>query len=207
MTYAKKIILKVVTLFLIFGFNNAFSADDIKSKEIASFVDEVGNKIVSIAGEKKYNDKIRKEKIIAVIDKVIDSNWIARFVLGRHFKTISDEQKHRFANTYRDFMINTYGPKFNSYHGKKFSVKSVERQGMLYAAKAEFLPIDSNQPISIDFRVKDSNGKLSIVDFIAEGISLIETQRSEFSSAIEEFGIDEFLKKLEQRIKDLKAQK
>jgi ABC-type transporter MlaC component len=77
-------------------------------------------------------------------------------------------------------------------------------QQSFYVVKAEFLPRDSNVPISVDFRVKEKDGKLVILDFIAEGVSLIETQRSEFNSAISQNGMDQFLKNLQARVEQLK---
>ena len=83
----------------------------------------------------------------------------------------------------------------------------VNQQGGFYIAKSEFLPKDSNVPIDVQFKVKERNGKLVILDFIAEGISLIETQRSEFNSAISQKGVEKFLSDLEVRVKNLKSQK
>ncbi len=101
-------------------------------------------------------------------------------------------------------MINTYGPKFKNYNGKKFEVLSVEQQNGFYVAKCEFIPRDSNNSINVQFRVKDRDGKLLVLDFVTEGISLIETQRSEFSSAISEKGMDKFMNDLAERVKVLK---
>jgi ABC-type transporter MlaC component len=81
----------------------------------------------------------------------------------------------------------------------------VTQQGGFFVAKAEFLPKDSNVAISVDFRVKEKNNRLLILDFIAEGISLIETQRSEFNSAIAQDGMDKFLDNLAQRVTKLKS--
>ena len=102
-------------------------------------------------------------------------------------------------------MINTYGPKFNSYNGKKFTVNSVEKQGSFYLAKSEFTPKNSNTVIFFDFRVIEDDGNYYIVDFIAEGVSLIETQRSEFNSTINDEGLDKFLEILKKRVDALKS--
>jgi ABC-type transporter MlaC component len=48
--------------------------------------------------------------------------------------------------------------------------------------------------------IKEQNKQLAIIDFIAEGISLIETQRSEFDSAIKNIGIEQFLLDLNSKI-------
>jgi phospholipid transport system substrate-binding protein len=197
-----------VTIFLVlFSSQNAMAQDVAKSDAVRKFVDEIGNKIVGIANEKSTPEKKKKDKIITIIDEVIDADWIARFVLGKNYKTANDQQRERFIALYRDFMINTYGPKFKNYDGRKFTVNEVTEQKGFYVAKAEFLPRDSNVPISVNFRVKERNGKLVILDFIAEGISLIETQRSEFNSTIVQNGMDQFLSDLEERVKKLKTAK
>ncbi len=195
------------TLLLIIFAQSAFAQEAKNQSQISEFVSGVGNKIIAIASDKSVSDEQRKNKIINVIDQVIDAEWIARFVLGKNYKTISDQNREKFMQLYREFMINTYGPKFKNYNGRKFTVIDVVEQNGFFVAKSEFLPKDSNVPISVDFRVKERNGKLVILDFIAEGISLIETQRSEFNSAISQKGIEQFLVDLESRVKKLKSQK
>jgi phospholipid transport system substrate-binding protein len=175
--------------------------------EVKTFVEEMGNKIINIAKEKNTSEAKIREKIINEIDIVIDSEWIAKFVLGKNYKNLNDQQKKQFISLYRDFMINTYGPKFKNYNGKKFTVNEVVKQNNFYIAKAEFLPKDSDTAILTDFRVRKKDGKLYILDFIAEGISLIETQRSEFNATIDSQGIEPFLKNLEEKVKKLKSNK
>jgi phospholipid transport system substrate-binding protein len=180
---------------------------DSKEDEVRKFVDVIGNKIITIAADKTLSDAKRKDKIISVVDDAIDADWIARFVLAKNYKEASLAQREKFTKLYRQFMINTYGPKFKNYNGRRFEVKEVTKQNIFYLAKSEFLPRDSDVVVNVDFRVKEREGKLVILDFIAEGVSLVETQRSEFNSAIAKDGMDKFLKNLEERVRQLKNQK
>lgn len=195
---------KITTALLIFFISNtALAKDPDQSIKVKNFVNQIGKEIISIANEKGSESK-KRDKIIEVIDVAIDSNWIARFVLGKNYRRANSEQRKKFTELYRKFMINTYGPKFKNYNGRSFEVKEVQKQRGFYVAKSEFLPRESNVPILVDFRVKERKGKLVILDFIAEGISLIETQRSEFNSAIAQKGIDNFLDDLSDRVEKLK---
>ncbi len=187
-----------------FMISTSFAQEVDKAKAAQEFVESVGNKIIKVAGEKASEAK-KRDKIIAIIDDSIDSDWIARFVLGKNYKTSTLEQQKRFTGLYRQFMINTYGPKFKNYNGRKFTVNEVVERNGFYIAKAEFLPRDSNVAILVDFRVKERNAKLVILDFIVEGVSLVETQRSEFNSAISQNGMDKFMDDLEERVKKLKT--
>ncbi len=200
----KNILLGIVFIFFT---SSALAQDNTKLDQVKVFINEVGSQIIKSADDKKLSVAQRKAKIISVIDESIDADWIARFVLGKNYRTMSEEHKAAFTKLYRDFMINTYGPKFQSYNGKRFDVTDVTEQNGFYIAKAEFLPKDSNAAILVSFRVKESANKLVILDFIAEGISLIETQRSEFNSAISQKGVDKFLEELKNRIEKLKTQK
>jgi len=200
----KKIIALIIFTFLT---NSALAQSANVSDDVVRFIDQLGNKIISIAAEKQTSESTKKQKIIAEIDRVIDTDWIGHYVLAKNYKDANEAQRTRFMELYRQFMINTYGPKFKNYNGKKFDVISVDKQGGFYVAKCEFLPKDSNVAINVQFRVKDRNGKLAVLDFVTEGISLIETQRSEFNSAISEKGIDQFMNDLEKRVQELKNKK
>lgn len=196
---------KLFIIFFLSIFSSSAIAQNATSDDkVRTFVNDIGNRIIKVAGEKIPENK-KKDKIITIIDGVIDYNWIARFVLGKNFKNANEAQRQAFTKLYRDFMINTYGPKFKNYNGRKFEVLNVTEQNGFYVAKSEFLPKDSNVAISVDFRVKEKDGKLLILDFIAEGVSLIETQRSEFNSAISQNGMDKFLLDLKARVEKLKA--
>jgi len=196
-----KLFFKILLIITLLFINKAL-AQDIANKNtmVQNFVQDFGDKIISIANDKKNKDSQKKQQIINLIDQNIDANWIAKFVLGSHYRNTTEAQKEQFFSLYRKFMINTYAPKFNSYNGKKFIVNNISKQSSFFLVKAQFYPKDNPNPINLDFRVKEQNNKLVIVDFIAEGISLLETQRSEFDSAIKNTGIEQFLLDLNSKI-------
>jgi phospholipid transport system substrate-binding protein len=173
-------------------------------KKVRDFIQNIGEDIVKITSNTSQSKVQIEQEMIALIDNIIDPDWISKFVLGKHYRTISDQQKARFLSLYRKYMINTYGSKFQHYNVKKFELLSSENQNSFYLVKCEFIKNDSNAPVSIDFRVKNKSGKLVVIDLITEGISLIETQRSEFSSAIAQSGAEQFLADLQQKVNNLK---
>lgn len=191
------------TIFLLFSINVNANENELQ-EEARKFIENIGNKIIAVAKEKKYSESLKRQKIIDIVDSSIDPSWISRFVLGKNFKNFNDQQKTKFTKLYRDFMIYTYGPKFKDYNGRKFQVNEISFKNNTYLVKSEFLPKDSDIPILVDFKVKRNEEGFLILDFIAEGISLIETQRSEFNSVISEKGIDKFLEDLEVKINKLK---
>ncbi len=195
----KKIFSTLLVLFLIIS-KQSYGDD---SKQARDFINKVGQEIISTAKEDS-SSLAKRSKIIKIIDDSINPEWIARFVLGINYRTANEDQRNRFTDLYRKFMINTYGPKFKDYDGESFEVTEVLQKKRIYLVKAEFVPSGSNVAILVDFRVKKNGDRFYILDFITEGISLIETQRSEFNSAISQKGMEGFLKVLSDRVTELK---
>ena len=146
----------------------------------------------------KVNDAIvnvdDKKKLTALIEESIDFEWISRFVLGREYRKFTNEQKKEFTDLYRKFLIKTYGPKFNNYQAESYEILLVQEKKRYSIVKSKF-KINDGSEVNFAFRVKKGkdSSQFKIIDIIVETVSLIETQRSEFSSVIKEVGIDNFL--------------
>ncbi|MES2677639.1 MAG: ABC transporter substrate-binding protein [Pseudomonadota bacterium] len=201
-----KIILSALILLF---FTNPSFADE--AKEVESFVNDLGNKIIKIADDKKLNVNQKRDQLIKTIDGVIDADWVSKFVLGKNYRLANPEQKEQFKKLYREFMINTYSPKFTGYSGEKFTISSITNDGNYYTAKCLFYPKDKAPIVNLDFRVKKNpdtsvnKSNFLVFDIVAEGVSLIETQRSEFGAVITKDGLDKFLADLKERNTKLKA--
>ncbi len=196
-------------LFLIFVFNlNIPLGFCSETNEVKNYVNDLGNQIIAISSNEKLSVDKRRIELIQVIDKAVDTNWIAKFVLGNNYRSATNQQKEQFKALYHQFMINTYGPKFNGYNGEKFIIVSITQEGNYYTAKCIFYPKNDAPNVNLDFRLRKNNDnekplKFLVFDVIAEGVSLIETQRSEFGSIISKDGLEKFLLDFENRVKNL----
>ena len=205
----KSILLRVMYLFIFTqSLNQSFAGD---KKESQNFINALGTKIISVASNNKINYKKKEEQLTHIIDQNIDIKWITKFVLGRHYKVATTIQKERFEELYHQFIIESYVPQFIKYNGAKFAITDVINDSNYDVVKCVFNLKDNATNINLDFRIradKDSSKlKFLVFDFVAEGVSFIETQRSEFGSVITRDGLDNFLDDLAIKIKKLKADK
>ena len=69
-----------------------------------------------------------------------------------------------------------------------------------YLVKTE-IKSENNKSFRIDYKIrKESDGSYKIFDIIAEGISMITTQRSEFGSILSRNNISFLIEKLEAKV-------
>lgn len=164
-----------------------------------SFIKDLGETTIGIAKSELPMEE-KETKLIALFEKSVDTSWIAKFVMGQYWRDMKDEKREEFKKLYKDYLIRSYVPKFKIYTDEKINILSaVEEFKTEYLVNTEIVASDGKK-YRVNYKVKeDDSGNYKIFDIIAEGISLITTQRSEFGSIISREGVDFLLKKLEKK--------
>ena len=155
------------------------------------FVDDIGVKVVSILSDEALSQDKKRAKMEKMFRRTVDTRWIGKFVLGRHWRDLSKEQQKRYLNHYESFLIRHYTANFTEYtEGTSLKInRSVDEGSGEYLLSTEVLR--PNQPsVLLDYRVRKNGKNYKVFDIIVEGVSLLATQRSEFASVIERKGID-----------------
>lgn len=160
------------------------------------FVNEVSNKVMSIAGSEKTDNE--KEKVLnSIFLETIDVDWIGKFALGKYWNELNDEQKINYLKTYRSYLSSSYVPLFKKYNGQKISIKEVKNLGNdTFVAVTEINQSDNKASVKVEYRLKYSGSAFKVRDIIAEGVSLLNTQRSDFASIVNQGGFEALIKKL-----------
>jgi phospholipid transport system substrate-binding protein len=180
----------------------ASSKDDAKV-----FVEELSDKVLKIVKSKNNSEEDKEKWLTDIFRKSVDSRWMGRFVLGRYFRKATPAQQKRYLKLYTKFLINSYVPRFKTYAGGDFKILGVIPKGdEQYIIQTELTSDSKESPaLRVDYRLKNRDNKFYVIDIVGEGISLLTTQRSDFSGLISRKGIPYFLDKLEEKVKKLKV--
>lgn len=124
---------------------------------------------------------------------------VAGFVLGRYARSTSPAQRDRYVQVYADYISRVYSSKFSEYAGQTIQVTTLQDLGSrgIYVNSQ----INSNgQLINVGWLVQDDrSGQPKITDINVDGLSMAESQRSEFTRMIAEMGgnVDAFIDRLQ----------
>lgn len=197
-----KKILSLVLLLVIFSTASAQAGD----KEARAYVKDVSNRVIAIIANKSATQDAKQAKLIKLFDQTVDTQWIGHFVLGHYYRSATDAQKKKYDDVYHEFLIRSYVPRFKEYKGQTVQIGETKAQGKdEYLVKTNIISAGSEPPISVNYRVREENGIFHVVDIISEGVSLINTQRSEFGSVVSRQGMDYLIKQLKERLAAMKA--
>lgn len=178
-----------------------FSAFADEQEQATKYIQSLADRTLVVI-EKETNREAKKHKLEALFADSVDIKWVGRFVMGRSWRTATDEQKKRYLKAYGDFILGHYAERFSEYASGKFAIT-----GSSKLADGEYIVnmelqnsgAKDGQPVLVDYKVRKSGKGFLVFDVIIEGVSMITTQRSEFSSVIARDGLDHLIEQLENK--------
>lgn len=150
--------------------------------------------------EFKANDAELQRFVREEMDKVLDQDYTARLVLGLHSRTATPEQIEAFGAALSDNLNRRYAKALLEVDGDtkiKVIGETALRGGKIIRAKTEVMRA-TGAPVAVDYLFRDVNGEWRAFDLIVEGISYVQTFRSQFDPLIREKGIDQVTKDLQE---------
>jgi phospholipid transport system substrate-binding protein len=128
---------------------------------------------------------------------VIDLQSMGKLILGKHWKTASEEQRTQFIAQFKSMLVRTYAKSVADYGDAKVKVFPYkgDKKGKRHRVKSQ-LSIGSGTPLQVDyvFRRKDDSWK--VFDLVVDGLSLIKNFRTSFSQEISETSLDALIERL-----------
>ena len=116
-----------------------------------------------------------------------DLNGVGKWVIGRYWRRTPESERTEYLELFEKFIVATYSKRFRGYTKAKLKINgATTRKTAVYVSSQ--INREGAKPIRIVWRVKSLNGDYKITDIIIEGISWIQTQRSEFISVIRNNG-------------------
>jgi phospholipid transport system substrate-binding protein len=138
--------------------------------------------------------RLVEEILVPHVDLVL----LARFVLGKHWRGASAEQRRHFTYAFKDMLIRFYATSMLEYldYQVRFFPVTLQPGDKLTVVRSEFYR-GSQQPIAVNYRVALRDGQWKVFDVTIDNISVVTNYRGSFDSLIREEGLDALLAKMD----------
>lgn len=197
----------LAALFFSITVPSAASADALAQGAQAA-VSGLSERAITELTDPEIDRETRKTRLRLVMNEYFHVEGIARWVLGRNWRKASADEQAEYLALYEDLMIETYVDRFANHQGEKLEVGKVDTSnGKDAIVDTEFYRPGTEKPVLVQWRVRDVLGKYKVIDVMIEGVSMGQTQRSEFASAIKgaDGDIAQFLVNLRSRVETASA--
>ncbi len=179
--------------------------DQAVKNPVGKFIQNLGDSVITIIADKKITPDQRTDKFRDILRTSFDLQTIGRFVIGRTWNSATPDQQKEYMRLFQELVIKNYGSQMTLYTGEGFTVTGVRVESEKdTVVNSQITHPDGSEPTSIDWRVRQRDGNLGIIDVVVEGVSLSVTQRQEYASVIQRNGgqIDGLLTLMKQQIDD-----
>ena len=169
----------IILIFSLFWTNN------LKANTSSDFISKITTEASTILSSSE-DDKLKISKLIKIGKESVDIDGLAFYTLGKHRKSLDDNQKSEFVKIFNDYFLKSFSSRLVEYKDAKIVVVSEEVKNEKYTiVKSKLLATSKRPEVAIDWRVYTIDPEKPLIrDLIIEGLSLARTQREEFNSII-----------------------
>ncbi|MDZ7662265.1 ABC transporter substrate-binding protein [Thiohalophilus sp.] len=140
-------------------------------------------------------DELVSEIVLPHFDFVRMAGW----VLGKHWRTASSEQKLRFVRAFRQMLVRTYAVALLEYRGQRIEylpLRADPAAGEVTVRTRVLQP--GRAPVAFNYTLWERDGQWQVYDLSVDGISLVASFRTSYAAEIRERGLDALIARLEQ---------
>ncbi len=176
-------------------------ADDLDPETL---VRTTSDRMIVVLKEQHELIKAEPERLYGLVDDIVlphfDFERMARWVLGKYWRTATPEQQQRFVNEFRTLLVRTYGTALLEFRDQEVRFLPVRM-----AAGSEDVTVRTEVvkpggiPIPISYSMFRREDGWKVYDVAIDGISLVSNYRSSFSTEIKGQGMDALIQRLVER--------
>lgn len=165
----------------------------------AAFIAELAERAISILQSGGNKLEAREAQFRDLLSTGFDMPFIARFVLGKHWRKATPQQRADYQALFTEFILKSYSRRMGGYSGETFTVAGAKAAGKKDVMVKTNIAQPGGPPIQANWRVRPKNGQYKIIDIMVEGVSMAVTQRSEFNAVVRQRGMPGLLQALRAR--------
>ncbi|KRA57228.1 toluene tolerance protein [Caulobacter sp. Root656] len=160
-----------------------------RDPQAEQFVQTRAQRVITVLADKNQSIAQKKATFHQAIDQLADVPKITNFVLGKYARTVTPDQRQRFATAFRVYAESVYQNRISDYHGEVLKVtgSTVRKPGDVIV-NTTISGGQIGQPLPVAWRVLGSGTSWKVVDVQFKGVWLAITQQQDFVSTIDNAG-------------------
>jgi len=171
-----------------------------REPQAEQFVQTRAQRVISVLADKSQSVAQKQATFHQSIDQLADVPRITNFVLGKYARTITPDQRQRFAPAFRAYAESVYQNRISDYRGETLKVtgSTIRKPGDVIV-NTTISGGQLGQPVQVAWRVLGNGGSWKVVDVQFRGVWLAITQQQDFVSTIDNAGgnVDVLTKQLQ----------
>ena len=184
----RQVLVAALSLMLFPAFSSDFNTCT-ENRPVCAFVEDLKTKVYEIVSVNQGVDA----DLELLTNEVLDLRHMAKFAMGRHWKTATAEQKEQFLAAYGKYISKVYTTQLRTYSSYRMKIMTARANGEdSYAVRVRMVDADNRDDfVMLEFQIALYDGSFKIKDVkLNNSISLAISHRSLIDKVVEKSGID-----------------
>ncbi|MDY6823376.1 MAG: ABC transporter substrate-binding protein [Thermodesulfobacteriota bacterium] len=153
------------------------------ANEVETLLKDKIEGILSMLGSTDLQEAEKKQRIMKIIEPVIDFSLMAKLTLGKqHWASMSPEQRKTFVDLFVERLKRSYLDKTTLYSGQKVGYgQAIARGGKVSAPMYLYT---KDKKIEVVYKFYPANGNWKVYDVEIDGVSFIKSYRAQFNEIL-----------------------
>jgi phospholipid transport system substrate-binding protein len=144
----------------------------------------------------------RDKQVSAVLESMMNYDELAKQSLAAHWSELNETQQKEFTDVLRRLVQRNYEKNVKSIadYRVEFVGEEVTPEGTVVHTRASSSSKQHEEPVTIDYRMKQLGAAWKVIDIVTDGSSLVSNYRSQFHRVIQKDGYGALVKKMKDKL-------
>jgi len=152
------------------------------------------DQVLAVLGQKDLSKEARRERVKAIVLQSTDFDTLCRLVLARNWSRFTPPQQQEFEREFQNHLSATYGRRLDTYRNEKVAIAGDRKEtNGDWTVQSRILRGGGSKDVTVDYRLRQTNGEWKVIDVIIEQVSLVANFRSQFQEIVGSGGPEKLL--------------
>jgi phospholipid transport system substrate-binding protein len=190
----------------------ATTAEAAKADNPNALIEKVAQEVLKDLDANREKYRKDPKSIRQLVDRHLlpyfDTEYAARLVLARHWRTATPEQRKRFVDAFYQSLLQNYGEALLDFTPDRLKVLPFRGDANANSATVRTeVRRDNGQRVPVNYTLHRTPDGWKAWDVTIEGISYIRSFRTDFNAEIQQKGLEAVIARLESQVASGKAPK
>jgi len=196
MKFAKLMLVQIVMILISLPTANAGTNDE---QQVYQQVQIATDSILAILVDREQSKSVKSDAIFSIANELIDFDLMAKLSIGGSaWKELNPKQKTEYLRLFIERIRSLYLKTMFAYSEQEIIVEKAEQYKPTRIAVSTFI-VENNDKIELLYKFyPKEKDQWRAYDIRVDGVSIVQTQRSQFKEMLNACTIDDFLEKIRQ---------
>ncbi len=180
----------------------ARAAESVPGPAPQELIESAARKLLEALDADREQAKKDPARVRELVDQILlphfDTDYSARLVLGKHWRTATPEQRRRFIDAFYQSLLRNYGSALADFTADRLAVLPI--RGDLASGQAVVrteVKRSNGQRVPVNYSLHATPQGWKAWDVTIEGISYVRNFRNDVGAEVDQAGLDSVIKRLE----------